>query len=78
MNNVQYKHVYFIGELTLPPESAADLIQGQPGKDYEVGHIQLLSQTEALQRIRPYHTNKKSVVQKAFYIMTQLKTFFYG
>lgn len=85
MNNINYKHTYFIAELVnISPETVDKLCSGYViantdsyEQQTEVSKLMLLTQTDALNIIRPFHTSKKSVVHKAFYIMAQYKTFFY-
>jgi hypothetical protein len=85
MNNINYKHTYFIAELiNISADMASKLCNGHittnadsHEQQTEVSKLMLLTQTDALNIIRPFHTSKKSVVHKAFYIMNQYKTFFY-
>jgi hypothetical protein len=85
MNNINYKHTYFIAELiNISPETMNKLCTGyvttsadSHEQKTEVSKLMLLNQQDALSIIRPFHISKKSVIHKAFYIMTQYKTFFY-
>lgn len=85
MNNITYKHTYFIAELiNIKADTINKLCNGydiantdSQEQKTEVSKLMLLSQIDALNIIRPFHMSKKSVVHKAFYIMNQYKTFFY-
>lgn len=85
MNNISYRHTYFIAELiNVSPDTLAKLCEGyvttnsdSHEQKTEVSKLMLLTQQDALDIIRPFHINKKSVIHKAFYIMNQYKTFFY-
>jgi hypothetical protein len=77
MNNVHYKHIYFIGELeNISADMVEQLESGVVGSDYEVSRVRLGSLASVLNWVRSYHMSKKSVIQKAFYIMSQFNTFF--
>lgn len=85
MNNITYKHTYFVAELiNISPDMVAKLCNGyiisssdSQEQKTEISKIMLLTQTDALNCIRSFHTSKKNVVHKAFYIMSQYNTFFY-
>lgn len=85
MNNVNYKHIYFIAELiNIGSDTINKLCDGYvtTNKDSneqktEVSKLMMLAQQDAISIIRPFHISKKSVIHKAFYIMAQCKTFFY-
>lgn len=85
MNNINYKHTYFIAELiNISADMASKLCNGyitsntdSPEQQNEVSKLMLLTQADAFNIIRPFHMSKKNVIHKAFYIMNQYKTFFY-
>jgi len=85
MNNINYKHTYFIAELiNISPETINKLCNGyvttntdSHEQKTEVSKLMMLTQQDAIDVVRPFHTSKKSVIHKAFYIMSQYKTFFY-
>lgn len=88
MNGQQYKHIYFMAEIIINPVSTEKLLEKmeQPGGHIitpedeqfdEISRVKLMTQADAIASIRPFHTNKKSVIQKAFYIISQFRTFFY-
>lgn len=85
MNNINYKHTYFVAELInishdmIAKLCAGHIISNSDSQEQksEISKITLLNQSDALSCIRPFHTSKKSVIHKAFYIMAQYKTFFY-
>ena len=85
MNNINYKHTYFIAEIiNISPATIDKLCDGYvttSADSYEqkteVSKLMMLTQQDALGVVRPFHISKKSVIHKAFYIMAQYKTFFY-
>lgn len=85
MNNINYKHTYFVAELINIGQDmvvklcAGHIISNDDSQEQktEISKLMLLTQADALGCIRPFHTSKKSVIHKAFYIMAQYKTFFY-
>lgn len=85
MNNICYKHTYFIAELiNVDTEIINKLLTGyniscndSEEQNTEISKIMLLNQENALNIVRPYHQSKRNIIHKAFYIMNQYKTFFY-
>jgi 8-oxo-dGTP pyrophosphatase MutT (NUDIX family) len=88
MNNHQYRHTYFIGEIVnnSSPELDSKIESLLAGYDVipsdeqsaEISRIQLIDMKGGLALVRPFHTSKKNVIQKAFYIFNQYKMFFYS
>ena len=88
MNNHQYRHTYFIGEIVNSSSIELDskieaLLAGydvipSDEQSAEISRVQLVDIKSVPDLVRPFHTNKKSVIQKAFYIFNQYKLFFYS
>jgi len=64
INNVRYKHVYYIGKI----ERYCDLEIDMKNKDQytEIKDIKWLNEEECYSKIREYDTHKKSVIGKFF------------
>lgn len=90
MNNQQYKHIYFIAEIInldrIAEPGGLDILldhkgyEVRPGDEQfsEISRVQVMTQADAIASIRPFHANKKNIVQKAFYIINQYRNFFYS
>jgi 8-oxo-dGTP pyrophosphatase MutT (NUDIX family) len=62
-NGVRYRHVYYIAELTTEKSPRNNVTESQ--KD-EIGNIQFMDFTTALEYIRDYHMPRKILLQKLF------------
>ena len=64
INNVRYKHIYYIGEI----EELVQLEVNMENKDQytEIKDIKWLNEEECYSKIREYDTHKKSVIGKFF------------
>jgi 8-oxo-dGTP pyrophosphatase MutT (NUDIX family) len=91
-NGIRYRHVYFIGELKgdITPVSE-ELMSSQTNNDGfvknpvdrsgfvgnpEIGGVRLFQQQDALGILRDYCTEKKKILQKAFYIINNVSYYF--
>lgn len=64
INNVRYKHVYYVGKI----DEKIDLVIDQTNKDQytEIKNIKWLNEEECYENIRPYNEVKKKIVKKFF------------
>tara|TARA_B100000579_G_scaffold69999_1_gene53013 strand:- start:632 stop:1459 length:828 start_codon:yes stop_codon:yes gene_type:complete len=64
INNVRYKHIYYIGEI----EELVQLEVNMENKDQytEIKNIQWLTEEECYLKIRDYDSNKRKVIQDVF------------
>jgi 8-oxo-dGTP pyrophosphatase MutT (NUDIX family) len=86
-NGIQYRHVYFIGEIKQPGLDEDLVVPGSetgfvpnPGTGFvpnpEIGGIRMFDQPSALGILRDQYTEKKKILQKAFYIINNINYFF--
>jgi len=79
-NGVRYRHVYFIAELKGDITMNDDLIDKSEEtgfvKNPEIGGVKLFPQQDALGILRDYCTEKKKILQKAFYIINNVSYYF--
>ena len=64
INNVRYKHVYYVGKI----DEKIELVIDQTNKDQytEIKNIKWLNEEECYKNIRPYNEVKKKIVKKFF------------
>jgi 8-oxo-dGTP pyrophosphatase MutT (NUDIX family) len=62
-NGVRYRHIYYIAELITNKSPRNNITESQ--KD-EIGNIQFMDFTTALEYIRDYHVPRKIILQKLF------------
>lgn len=88
LNGIEYKHIYFIGEIidipsrllvqeqdVTPAELKVDgLCKEQMS---EVSKIMLMDLATVMDSLRVFHKSKRNIIQKAFYIIGSLYNFFY-
>lgn len=84
INGIEYKHIYFIGEILDIPDSlvssqAAELkVDGQCREQVsEVSKIMFMDLVTVNEELRVFHVSKRNIIQKAFYIIGLLYNFFY-
>jgi 8-oxo-dGTP pyrophosphatase MutT (NUDIX family) len=89
INGIEYKHIYFIGEILDIPKSLmltssnGQVVDGHEFKtvnheqEAEVSRVKLMDIGEILQNVRSFHVSKRSILQKAFYIISSMHNFFY-
>jgi 8-oxo-dGTP pyrophosphatase MutT (NUDIX family) len=84
INGIEYKHIYFIGEIVDIPNSlvsshAAELkVDGQCREQVsEVSKIMFMDLATVNEELRVFHVSKRNIIQKAFYIIGSLYNFFY-
>lgn len=73
INNVRYKHVYYIGYIN----EGINLFINYKNKDQytEIKNIEWLTKDECLDKIRDYDLNKKEIVNKFFNFLDNHKKF---
>lgn len=62
-NGIRYRHVYYVAELISNKQPKKDVTESQKE---EIGNIQFMDFTTALEFIRDYHIPRKIVLQKLF------------
>jgi len=64
INNVRYKHVYYVGKI----DEKIELVIDQTNKDQytEIKNIKWLNEEECYENIRPYNEVKKKIVKNFF------------
>ena len=65
-NNVEYAHNYYLAIINDGNCDSANLIDET---NREIGQMKLLNLNECLEYIRPYHTNKKKIIEKIYAII---------
>ena len=71
INNVKYKHVYYIGKLIKPHEL---YINEDNKQQYtEIKNIRWVNEEEASSLIRPYNHHKQDIVKSFFHFMKEYK-----
>ena len=69
-NNIRYKHVYFLGKYTSDKKILLDKKNYQ--QISEISNIKWFTITECLDNIRPYNIEKKEVIKKIDYYISNL------
>lgn len=64
INNVKYKHIYYVGKIDNP----VDLIVDDTNQNQytEIKNIQWLDEKECYEKIRPYNSTKKKIISDFF------------
>lgn len=73
INNVKYKHIYYIGHI----DELCELNIDMENKDQytEIKDIQWYNEEECYQRLREYHKNKRGVIESFFKFLKTHKNF---
>jgi len=83
INGIEYKHIYFIGEIVDIPDSLVSSqgelkVDGQCREQVsEVSKIKFMDLVTVNEELRVFHVSKRNIIQKAFYIIGSLYNFFY-
>ena len=84
INGIEYKHIYFIGEIVDIPDSLVSSQGGELKVDgqcreqvSEVSKIMFMDLATINAEVRVFHVSKRNIIQKAFYIIGSLYNFFY-
>lgn len=84
INGIEYKHIYFIGEILDIPDSLVSSHTGELRVDgqcreqvSEVSKIKFMDLETVNAEVRVFHVSKRNIIQKAFYIIGSLYNFFY-
>ena len=73
-NSVRYKHIYYFAKIISDKNPKVDPNDIQ--QVCEIGNTGFFSYNESLNKIRPYHQEKRGIVKKAFSIIRAKKFYF--
>jgi 8-oxo-dGTP pyrophosphatase MutT (NUDIX family) len=77
INNITYKHTYYIAEYVKPiDEPVLEIKETIPEQYNEIANIKWLDETSAFNMIRPYYHNKLAVIAKSLQIIKALPKYF--
>ena len=74
-NGIKYRHIYFIAELTRDITDS-DASAAKFAVNKEIGGVQVFDQPAALGILREHCTERRKILQKAFYIINNINYFF--
>jgi len=78
INDVIYKHIYFIAEIKNTSEANENIVRVEKGgqMNYEISNIKLFSLAESHKLIRPYYMSKLNAIKEGFQIITDINNHF--
>lgn len=78
INNIKYKHIYFLAEYIENTECKTKLSINPeiPDQYNEISNLRWTSEKKCKYIIRPYYTSKISIINKAFQIIKYLNIYF--